>query len=266
MSVSEKPAEKNSILDVRSSEKYSESHPAGAANIPLDELERRLHELPPRDRKLIIVAGDSEEACKAEKMLAEKGWNKIFCQTFSGWHGEFGESPEIVKLWEPSVFLNQCLPDITSKFSCSKNALDLGCGSGRNAVFLALQGFDVTAVDRLPDAIRRCRDLAQRFDVEVTAVCKDLRSKDFDWPVESCDLVCCMRYFDRRLIEPVRRSVKPGGFVILEAILQLSDFSLRRPEPGELENTFRDWRILRTYKSKTEEGKTIECVFAEKPA
>ena len=40
-------------------------------------------------------------------------------------------------------------------------ALDMGCGQGRNALFLALKGFDVTAVDNNPHAVQNVAELAR---------------------------------------------------------------------------------------------------------
>jgi SAM-dependent methyltransferase len=46
-------------------------------------------------------------------------------------------------------------------------ALDLGCGVGDNAIFLARNGFDVTAVDFAPSAIARARAKARAAGVVV---------------------------------------------------------------------------------------------------
>src|SRR5690625_5265461 len=40
-------------------------------------------------------------------------------------------------------------------------ALEMGCSNGRNALFLAQQGFEVTAVDNNPTAIQMLRDIAE---------------------------------------------------------------------------------------------------------
>jgi SAM-dependent methyltransferase len=52
-------------------------------------------------------------------------------------------------------------------------ALDLGCGPGRNALFLAASGFDVDAVDLSPTAIAWAEERAQREGAEVRFVCGD---------------------------------------------------------------------------------------------
>jgi SAM-dependent methyltransferase len=46
--------------------------------------------------------------------------------------------------------------------------LDLGCGTGENALFLASEGLDVTGLDRVPPAIAKARAKAQERGVKVT--------------------------------------------------------------------------------------------------
>lgn len=53
-------------------------------------------------------------------------------------------------------------------------AIDLGCGTGDNAIFLAQHGFDVTGVDFSPAAIKKARRKADAADVAVHFVVDDL--------------------------------------------------------------------------------------------
>lgn len=53
-------------------------------------------------------------------------------------------------------------------------ALELGCGTGTNAVFLAQQGFDVTAVDLSPLALERAREKAAQANVKVNFIAADV--------------------------------------------------------------------------------------------
>ncbi|MDR9450823.1 MAG: class I SAM-dependent methyltransferase [Acidimicrobiia bacterium] len=66
-------------------------------------------------------------------------------------------------------------------------ALDLGCGDGHNAVWLAGQGWQVTAVDYSDVGIARGRELATRGEVVVTWVIEDLNL--YEPPAGSFDLV-----------------------------------------------------------------------------
>lgn len=57
-------------------------------------------------------------------------------------------------------------------------AIDLGCGEGDNAIFLARRGFDVTAVDFAPAALAKARDKARAAGVTVDFVVDDLTRLD----------------------------------------------------------------------------------------
>lgn len=83
--------------------------------------------------------------------------------------------------------------------------LELGCGSGTNAVFLAKQGFEVTAVDFAPLALQHGATLAQQHGVEVRWICADVCGLILDAP--PFDYV-----FDRGCYHCVRRD-NLGGYL-----------------------------------------------------
>jgi SAM-dependent methyltransferase len=66
-------------------------------------------------------------------------------------------------------------------------ALDLACGEGRNAIWLAEQGWTVTAVDFSDVAIERARKLAERRGIDVEWLCADLTA--YEPPVGAFQLV-----------------------------------------------------------------------------
>lgn len=56
-------------------------------------------------------------------------------------------------------------------------AIDLGCGTGANAIFLAQHGFEVTGVDFSEAAIEKARQRAEAAGVQVNFVVDDLTNK-----------------------------------------------------------------------------------------
>lgn len=95
-------------------------------------------------------------------------------------------------------------------------ALDLGCGSGRNAVFLARRGYTVEGVDYSEKAIDWARDRAAEAGVDVGWRCSNVF--DLRVPDASVDLVYdsgCFHHIapHRReaYVELVVRALKPGG-------------------------------------------------------
>ncbi|MHB8060383.1 MAG: class I SAM-dependent methyltransferase [Gaiellaceae bacterium] len=99
-------------------------------------------------------------------------------------------------------------------------ALDLACGEGRNAVWLAERGWQVTGVDFAPVALDKARRLAEQRGVKVDWVCADLL--EYAPPPETFALVIIfylqMPDKARRAIFPRATSaVAPGGTLLLVA-------------------------------------------------
>ena len=125
-------------------------------------------------------------------------------------------------------------------------ALDLACGTGRNAVWLAERGWSVTAVDGSPAAIDALRSRAAQLGVTVKAQIANLEKKEFIIDPGSWDLIAMCYYFQRDLLEPCKLGVVPGGCIVSIALLiepgkENSPFRL---QPGELRGYFEGWEIL----------------------
>lgn len=126
-------------------------------------------------------------------------------------------------------------------------ALELACGSGSNAVYLASLGWRVTAVDRSAAAIGIVRERAA--GLAVTAVAADLERGEFGMAPDCYDLIANFYYLHRALFPHTRQGVRPGGLFV--AAIHMADpeatsgphnpdFLL---EPGELRCAFADWKI-----------------------
>ncbi len=120
-------------------------------------------------------------------------------------------------------------------------ALDLACGAGRNALWLAEHGWSVTAVDGAPAAIELVRTRASVRGVNVNAQVADLEKGEYAIAPGHWDLVVISYYLQRDLFEPAKRGVVPGGVLAAIVLLGEGRFSLR---PGELRGYFSGWEIL----------------------
>ncbi|CAN5891174.1 methyltransferase domain-containing protein [soil metagenome] len=153
---------------------------------------------------------------------------------------------------DPSPFLEAWLGTVTPGL-----ALDVACGTGRNALRLAEAGFDVRAVD-------------------ISAVATDMGRKEavarglsLDWEVADLDrldltdrsfqLITVFRYVNRPLWPRLVAALAPGGWLLVEHHLQTHlsvdgpstpDFRLA---PQELLAAFSDLRIV-SYMEGPEEG------------
>jgi SAM-dependent methyltransferase len=135
--------------------------------------------------------------------------------------------------------------------------LDLACGAGRNALWLAESGWEVTAVDGSQAAIEILRTRATERGLKINAVVADLEKDEFE--IEPCrwDLVAMCYYLQRNLFEPAKRGVVPGGILI--SIVHLKEPAEEdgpfRLHAGQLQKYFAGWEILHQH-----EGKPIDSV------
>lgn len=127
------------------------------------------------------------------------------------------------------------------------SALDLACGPGRNALYLAAQGWRVTAVDGSSVAIDLLRARARRRKLSIDARIVDLEAGEFEFPSQAYDLVLSCYYLQRSLIPGIKATLRPGGLLILIAHLADADQPQGTPTraySGELRAFFEDWRVL----------------------
>lgn len=124
-------------------------------------------------------------------------------------------------------------------------ALELACGLGHNAIWLAQQGWQVDAVDVSPVGLSLAQQQANENHVSVNWIAADL--DEFSPEIGAYDLVLVFRFLERaRLPGIIERALKPGGRLLYEtfttAHLARSDSHMKNPDfalsPGELPTLF----------------------------
>ena len=133
--------------------------------------------------------------------------------TRQGWDRRYAAADRIHATPVPNRFLVSEISDLAPG-----TALDLACGAGRNAVWLAERGWRVTGVDFSGVALGIARDLAASHGVEVEWVDSDV----IGWapPARAFDLVCALYL---QLPAPERRAalrhavdaLRPGGTLLV---------------------------------------------------
>lgn len=130
------------------------------------------------------------------------------------WDNRYAD-PELLWTSEPSRFLVQETAGLRAG-----RALDLACGEGRNTVWLAQQGWQVTGVDFSKVALKKARRLAAGCSVSAEWVASDLM--DYRPPRAAFDLVGIfylqLPAIERELvIDAAAAAVAPGGLFLLVA-------------------------------------------------
>lgn len=158
----------------------------------------------------------------------------------------------------------------TAKRLAPGKALDLACGAGRNAVWLAEQGWEVTAVDAAREAAEILRSRADERSLTINAVVANLEQSEFEIESSRWDLIVMCYYLQRNLFQEAKRGVKPGGILI--SIVHITEpgeeAGPHRLIPGQLEQFFSDWEILHRYEGKPNDSahhRAVAEVVARRP-
>jgi tellurite methyltransferase len=170
------------------------------------------------------------------------------------WDDRYSRGEQIIK--EPFPLL----ASVVDKLKPGR-ALDLACGKGRNAIFLAERGWQVTGVDASHVGIELAERAARERNVTVDWRVADLERGEFTIEREAYDLICVFYYLQRDLFQEIRAGVSAGGTFVaaIHMVDESPDLKPMNPdfllEPGELRAEFRGWEILHDYEgAPTEEG------------
>jgi 2-polyprenyl-3-methyl-5-hydroxy-6-metoxy-1,4-benzoquinol methylase len=244
-----------------SPEQGAEAEPAAASGpAPADEASPELEaylqfrrwvnaqpeELRARERDEVLAAYaehlageglDTAQIAEQETLLETGGerqevelWNRVLTE----------EEPRFNT--DPNAFLVRMVQGRTPG-----RALDVGMGQGRNAIWLAQEGWDVTGFDPADKAVALAHELATAAGVEITT--EIVGSEEFDWGVERWDLIVLSYVSVRDFAPAILESLKPGGLIVLEAFHDdaTKEGSIGRGvvwDSNELLQLFSDARIL----------------------
>jgi SAM-dependent methyltransferase len=146
-------------------------------------------------------------------------------------------------------------------------ALDVACGLGNVAVWLATRGLDVTGVDVSPVAIDAATRLAAACGVE--ARCR-FEVVDLDQPRRGrapfdgapFDMIVCQRFHDPALYPVLAASLAPGGLLVVTVLSVVGRDDTSSPflaEPGELVRAFADLQLVAAAEADGEASVLVRC-------
>lgn len=166
----------------------------------------------------------------------------------------------------PDPVLKTCVHLLDGKGT----ALDVACGVGHNAMFLARLGYEVVAIDASLAGLTYCREAMRGKDLRLSLIAADL--ENFPLPRACFDVVLVIRYLYRPLIARLKTTVKPGGLVIYQTFnlnYLREKPGLRREyllEPGELMERFADFEPIVTNDSPRIEENLTYWIGRRPPA
>ena len=134
------------------------------------------------------------------------------------WDERYGgrPSPSVEEVAPPSAFV-----DLADRFPTAGVALEVACGDGRGAAWLAARGLDVTAVDVSPEAVGLARDLAGRAGLEDR--CRfEVADLDDGIPLgPPADLVLCHLFDAPALDDALVARLASGGLLALAVLSEV---------------------------------------------
>ena len=146
--------------------------------------------------------------------------------------------------------------------------LELAMGEGRNGVFLATQGFEVTGIDISQEGLKKAQGLAAEHGVSLTTKVADLQT--YRLPPNTYDVIVCTYYLQRDLFPQIEAALKPGGMALVETYT--IDHLKYRPrftreyllETNELLKLFQSVKVIR-YQAMDTGQAAFAGIIVQKP-
>lgn len=238
------------------------SHPyADSVNIPVDEIEDRSYELPRSHETIFLVpVSPWAEAAIAElDSIGRQGELAPAMPTSAA------AKPSLGRLWSP----NSLLEEVAVQCPIG-NAIDLACGTGRDAIFLASIGHSVVGIDWLPDALERGQRLAARYGLSERVLWLNADLEEAVPPVASpFDLITCFFFLDQDVVRWAVQSLAPGGSLVMETFTHVHRQSFGKPrrerlvlEEGELADLVKPLEVVAYSEDWRQDGRHTAQVWA----
>ncbi|PID64204.1 MAG: methyltransferase type 11 [Gammaproteobacteria bacterium] len=234
-----------------------------------------MHELPKR-QQVLTVCGTEQDLAVAMAYLVDRGrtvaeqiiWTEQLKQQLDS-AGQLETGSQSVQLWKPASLWQYFVEKIAPANDIQPGrGLDIACGAGRDMVYLAQHGWEMTGVDRSQDSLQRVAVLAKYSGVEVDTLQCDLETGSDPFTAfedGSFSLICVARYLHRPLFSYLKRLLKPGGVVMYQTFMEgCEKTAIGRPrnpafllKQGELAGIFADYTVLLDEVAILEDGRSV---------
>ncbi|MGT2847123.1 SAM-dependent methyltransferase TehB [Streptococcus massiliensis] len=132
--------------------------------------------------------------------------------------------------------------------------LDLGCGRGRNSLFLAKRGFDVTAVDQNELSLQILADMAEAEDLDFPIGTYDINqaalTQNYDWIISTVVMMNLDREQIPVIIKNMQEHTTIGGYNLIVCAMDTETHPCSVPfsftfKEGELKDYYQDWEFIK---------------------
>jgi SAM-dependent methyltransferase len=269
------------VIDIRPEAEFLQGHQQGSVYFDgVAALSERQYELPEPQQVMTIVHG-SEQIADLLAWIQTKGYQHMQLQLWSEAFKEHLIRQQALATgmsdgyaWRPSKVVeyfsnNVALPDDVRL----RQGLDIGCGSGRDTVYLAMQGWQMTGVDIRSEMLEKAENLASRQQVSIRTLqrdCEQLADPFMDLPDASVALINVARYLHRPLFPVIRRLLAPKGYLVYHTFMQGCEAfgSPKNPRfllaSNELATVFADYQVLCDEVITLADGRPMSAFIARK--
>ncbi|PXF40065.1 hypothetical protein BWQ96_10226 [Gracilariopsis chorda] len=271
------------LLDLRSETEFVRQHVAYASNFPFSEefgVESRLNELPAvSTQPHIAVIVDWDRFYSISTQLKCRGYPTPIHLDEKDVRDLPKSSGPSRALWAPAPIVIEELPRFYA--NTSRTAIDIGCGSGRDAAFLAGAGFSVTAVDRDTNLINKATQFCMRNQYHPLLPSCHLGGKVY--PLvrtfganlsedraflrsHASGVMLVVRFLRRGVLDILHEGVLPGGIIVYEHFLTgcekfgsptKQSQMLRRGELREVFGEAHNFTVLRDEECTLDDGRPV---------
>jgi SAM-dependent methyltransferase len=198
-----------------------------AAKVPEDDIKRQVAIL---TRMIMRERSD----------WVEPFYDKVFTRPLTGNPARDGFTQA------PSAILAEAVKGVAAG-----TALDVGMGQGRNAVYLAGQGWNVTGFDLSAEAVNAANANAAKAGIRIEAI--KASYADFDFGTAKWDLIVMTFAWapmsDPAFVARLQKSLRPNGRIVFEHFLEDPEgprpAAMQALKPGQLRELFKGFRLDR---------------------
>lgn len=269
------------VIDIRPQTEFLQGHKQGSVHFDgLASLLDRQYELPETQQAMMMVH-NTTQTLELQAWVQAKGYNKVQFQLWSEafeqqlkQDHEFATGKSLAYAWRPSALVRRFVEQVSApKDRVLVRGLDIGCGSGRDLVYLAMHGWQMTGIDLRSEMLEKAQALATRQQVSISTWqrdCEQIEDPFSDLADASVGLIHVARYLHRPLFPVFNRLLAPQGYMVYHTFMLGCEVfgSPKNPRfllaPHELAKVFSDYQILLDEVITLADGRPMSAFIARK--
>lgn len=224
-----------------------------------------------------VLAEHLFEAGADNPMAQPQAWHRVEAATDDvEWYLEFYCKPE--DYFAKKYNTNPVHSEVLEAMETVKQgkALDLGCGQGRNSLFLAQQDFDVTAVDQNGLALEILQSIVEQEDLDMPVGLYDINSASIEQEYDFIVSTVVLMFLQADRIPAIIQNMQRKPVLVVQPYrlcMDTEDYpcSVNFPftfKEGELADYYKDWELVKYNENpghlhrRDENGNRIQLRFA----